>query len=140
MQATDSAPMMRLTWTERFFRSCAPYALGALICLCFSLIAHYCASSKAGSTHGFSIAHKPETQSTDSPPWDPAKSIAVKSLVAIRGAVRAKHSPPHSADLPPERFVGLSLKSSYSPHNNLADIRSLIFVSPLQGRAPPHFV
>jgi hypothetical protein len=132
--------MMILTQTERLFRSCAPYALGALFCLCLSLIAHPGASSKAHSTHGFSSAHKPETQSTDTPPWDPAKSIAVKSLVAIRGAIRAKHSPPHPASLPPERFMGLSLKSSDSPHNNFADIRSLIFVSPLQGRAPPHFV
>jgi hypothetical protein len=139
MQATDDAPMMRLTRTERLFRSCAPYALGAALYLCFSLIAHPGASSKAASMHGFSGAHKTETQSTESPPWEPAKSIAVKTLVAIRGAIRAKHSPP-PASLPLERFTKLFLNSSYSPLNSLADIRSLILISPLQSRAPPHFV
>lgn len=58
---------------------------------------------------------------------------------SIRGTVRAKQAPLHPANLPPERFIGLSLSSSYSPLNNFADIHSLIFLLPIQDRAPPHF-
>jgi hypothetical protein len=58
---------------------------------------------------------------------------------SIRGATRDEHSPTHPSNLPPEPFTGTSLSSSYSPLNNLADVRSLIFLSPIQDRAPPHF-
>lgn len=139
MRAIDDELMMGLTQTERLLRSCALSALGALFCLCFSLGAHSDASLKAALKHGFSGLHKSETRSTDSPPWEPAKSIAVKVQGAIPGAMRAKHLPPHPANLPPERFTGVSFNSSYSRLNNIADIRSRIFLSPLQDRAPPRF-
>src|SRR5262245_15416737 len=138
MHATDDEPMFGLTRTDRHFGSCALYTLGALLCLCFSFSAHSDALSKVSTDNGFSSLYKPEAESRSSPHRAPAKS-AVAPQFSIRGAIRDKHSPTHPAKLLSERFTGLSLSSPYSPLNNLADVRSLILLSPLQDRAPPRF-
>lgn len=130
---------MNFMRTNRRFNSCAPFALGALLCLCFSLIVQSYAPSKASSENGFSSLHKPEKESTSSPHRGSAKSIVVKAQCSIRGATRDKHSPLYPANIPPARMPGLSLNSSQAPLNNFPDIRSLIFLSPLQDRAPPCF-
>src|SRR5215813_8711204 len=129
---------MRLTHTNRHFSPYALVVLGALLCLCFSLIARSDALSVASIRNGFSGPNKPETGSTGSPNRGTAKS-AVATQFNIRGAMCDKHSPPHPANVPSERFSGLSLSPSYSALNNLADVRSLIFLSPIQDRAPPRF-
>src|SRR5262245_46436699 len=128
--------MMGLTYTDRHFGSCALYTLGALLCLCFSFGFHSDALSKVSTDNGFSSPHKPESRS--SPHRAPAKSTVAPQF-SVRGAMRDKHSPTHPANLLSARFTGLSLSSSYSPLNNLADVRSLILLSPLQDRAPPRF-
>ena len=130
---------MKLTRTNRRFRSYAPYALGALLCLCFSLGAHSHESSKASSDNGISSLHEPEKESTSSPNRGAAKSLVMETQVSLRGAMRDKNSPTHTSNLPPESFTGPALSSSFSPPNNLADVRSLIFHLPLQDRAPPLF-
>jgi hypothetical protein len=130
---------MRLTQTNRLFRSYAPYALGALLCLYFSLGAHSHESSKASSDKGISSLHEPEKESTSSPNRGAAKSVVMETQVSIRGAMRDKNSPTHPSNLPPELLTWPSLVSSNSPPNNLADVRSLIFLSPVQDRAPPRF-
>jgi hypothetical protein len=129
---------MRLTHTNRHFSSCAIYVLGALLCLYFSFGAHSDTLSKSSTRVGLSSPYTPETESTGYPHRGLAKP-AVAPQFTIRGAIRDKHSPPHPANLLSERYSALSLSSSYSPLNNLADVRSLIFLSPLQDRAPPRF-
>src|SRR5262245_66596549 len=131
---------MRLTRTNRWFRSCAPYALGGLICLCFSPGLHSHKSSRACSDNDFSSPHEPEKESTSPPNRGPAKPIVAPAQFSIRGAMRDKHSPMHPSNLPPEPFTRPALSSSYSPPNNLADIRSRIFLSPLPYPSPPPLV
>jgi hypothetical protein len=130
---------MRLTQTTRRFRSYATYALGALLCLCFSLGVHPHKSSNACSEKGFSGLHEPKRESTSSPNRGSAKSIITPARFSIRGATRDEHSLAHPSNLPPEPITRPALSSSYSTPNNLADLRSLIFLSPLQDRAPPRF-
>src|SRR5262245_11123191 len=91
------------------------------------------------SENGFSSPHEPEKESTSPPDRGSAKPIVAPAQFSIRVAMRDKHSPAHPSNLPPEPFTRPALSSSYSPPNNLADIRSRIFLSPLQDRAPPRF-
>src|SRR4030095_16358853 len=128
--------MLGLTHPERPFGSCALYTLGALLCLCFSFSVHSDAFSKVSTDNGFSSLDKPEPESRSSTHRAPAKS-AVAPQFSVRRAIRDKHSPPHPATLLSARYTRLSLSSSYSPLNRLADVRSLILLSPLQNRAPP---
>src|SRR5262245_19942984 len=130
---------MRLTQTNRQFRSYAPYALGGLLCLCFSLGLHSHKSSIISSENGFSSPHEPGKESTSPPNRGPAKPAVAPAQFSIRVAMRDKHSPTQPSNLPPEPFTRPALRSSYSPPNNLADIRSSIFLSPIQDRAPPRF-
>ena len=66
------------------------------------------------------------------------KSIAARPQAPASGVFRLKHSPLHSADLPQERVTGSAYNSSYAPLDDLVGAYSLIFLSPSQGRAPPH--
>src|SRR6266542_4186279 len=78
---------------------------------------------------------KSEADSTHSHSW---KTIAAPVQSPGRGVFRTKHSPLHSADLPPERVAGSAHNSSYFLLNNLVGACSLTFLPPLQSRAPPH--
>src|SRR5262245_20378637 len=135
MHATEDEPMMKLTRTNRPFSSHALYALGALLCLCISLGVYSFTATSVSNV--FSGSPELETEATSSPHREPGKSTVLEAEVHIRGAMRSKHSPPQTACLPPERFAGLYLYSAQAPSDNIADIRSLIFLSPLQNRAPP---
>jgi hypothetical protein len=130
--------MIRRRSTNRRFNSPALYAFGALLCLCFSLGDHSEVSTKAFVKNGFSSSHNPDPESTiSSPRW--SARFVLAPHVSIRGAMRDKHSPLHPVNIPPERMSGLSINSSRTPLKDFADIRSLIFLSPLQDRAPPCF-
>ena len=58
---------MILTQTNRRFRSYAIYALGALLCLCFSLWRSSPQVIKRLLEKGFSGPHEPKKESTSSP-------------------------------------------------------------------------
>jgi hypothetical protein len=131
--------MMNFIRASKCFTPSVLYILGALLCLCFSLGVHIRKSSKAFSENSFSSLHKSEKESTGSPRRGAAESIVAPAQFTIRGATRDKQSPSHPSDLPPAPFTRLLLSSSYSPLNNFADVRSLIFLSPIQDRAPPRF-
>jgi|SRR5215510_3004720 len=137
MHATEDEPMMKLTRTNRPFSSHALYALGALLCICVSLGVY--SITAASVNNDFSDSPELGTEATSSPDGEPGKPTMLEAPVHFRGAMRSKNSPPQPAYLPPERFAGLSLNSAQAPSNNIADIRSLIFLSPLQNRAPPRF-
>src|SRR5262249_61727714 len=107
--------MMKLALANRRFSFSALLALGALLYLCFSLNAHSNASSKASIKNCLSGSHKPETESGSSPPRGSAKSILAKAQVSIRRTVRATHSPPHPATLPPQPFTWPSLGQKCFP-------------------------
>jgi hypothetical protein len=138
MRTLDEEPAMNFTRRNKYFTDSSLYVLGALLCLCFSLDAHSDASSKAFVKSGFSNSHNPYAESNISPTRWSARSVLAPH-VSIRGAMRDKHSPLHPANIPPERMSGLSLNSSRTPLKDFADIRPLIFLSPLQDRAPPCF-
>jgi hypothetical protein len=161
MRATAPGRMMNFIRSNKCFTPSALYVFGALLCLCFSPDLHSHKSSNAFSENPrarvTSGAHasislrmtepyareaaptRPEKDSTNSPHREAAKSIIVEAQFSIRGAMRDKHSPAHPSNLPPEPFTRPSVSSSYAPLNSLADARSLIFLSPLQDRAPPRF-
>jgi hypothetical protein len=139
MRTLDEVSAMNFIRAKKCFSFPALCAIGALLCLCFSLGAHSDATSKTSVESGFPGPHSLNTESTVPAPKWPAESVLAPQG-SIRGAMRDKHSPPHPADVTPERMSGLFLKSSQAPLNNFADIRSLIFLSPLQDRAPPRFV
>src|SRR5262245_47806342 len=96
-------------------RSYAIHFLSVLLCLCFSIGArpHVHQSSLEAGVH---CPVKPEADSTQSQSW---KSIASPVQSFARGVFRTKHSPLHSADLPPEQVTGSAHKSSYFLLNNL---------------------
>jgi hypothetical protein len=130
--------MIRRRFTNKRFNSPALYAFAAILCLCFSLGAQFEVSTKACVKSGFSASQNPDAESSASPPRWPARS-AMAPNVSISGAMRVKHSPLHPANIPPERMSGLSIESSLAQLKDFADIRSLIFLSPFQDRAPPRF-
>src|SRR5262249_6432801 len=133
--------MMKLALTNRRFNFSALLALGALLYLCIALGSYSDASSKASTKNRLSGPHKSETESSSSPPRGSAKSVVVKAQVSIGGMARAQHSPTHPApNLPPELFTGLSLSSTYSPPNDLADVRSLIWLFRNSRGSPLHLV
>src|SRR5215813_14134100 len=132
--------MMKLALTNRRFNFSALLALGALLYLCIALGSHSDASSKVPTKNRLAGPHKSETESSSSPPRGSAKSVVVKAQVSIGGMTRAKHSPTHPANLPPELFTGLSLSSTYSPPNDLADVRSLIWLFRNSRGSPLHLV
>jgi hypothetical protein len=138
MRAHDPDSTMNILRANKYFKSPALYAIGAILCLCVSPGVHADASSTALVKSGFSDTHNPDTESTISPPRWSARSVLAPHL-SIRGATRDKHSSLHPANIPPERMSGLFLDSSRTPLNGFADTRSLIFLSPLQDRAPPRF-
>src|SRR5215471_1210664 len=114
--------------------SYAIHFLSVLLCLCFSSGArsHLRQSSLEA---GASCPGKPDADSTHSHSW---KSIAAPVQSPARGVFRTKHSPLHSADLPPERVTGSAHNSLYFLLNNLVSACLLTFLPPLQWRAPPH--
>src|SRR5215470_19786886 len=126
--------MSRLINMTKRPHSYAIHFLSVLLCLCFSIGArsHVHQSSLEG---GASCPGKPDADSTHSHSW---KSIAAPVQSPARGVFRTKHSPLHSADLPPERVTGSAHNSLYFLLNNLVGACSLIFLPTLQGRAPPH--
>jgi hypothetical protein len=138
MQEADDKPMMRSMRANKHFTSSALCGFGALICLCLSLGVYTHKPSKASSEDSFSSLHKRRRESTSSPHRGAAKSIAGTGRVSVHMAMRDKHSPLHPDCIPPNQISGLSLNSLLTPLNSFADIRSLIFLSPLQNRAPPH--
>jgi hypothetical protein len=162
MHAHAPPRMMNFIRANKSFTPSALYALGALLCLCFSTGLHSHKSSKAfpenlrarvtsGAQASISLwmtepyareaaPTRPEEDSSSFPRRGAAKSIIVEAQFSIRGAMRDKHSPAHPSNLPPEPFTRLSISSPSAPLNSLADVRSLIFLSPLQNRAPPRFV
>src|SRR5262245_419528 len=125
--------MSRLMKMIRRPRSYAIHFLGVLLCLCFSVGApsHGRQSSLEA---GVPCPSKPEAESAHSHSW---KSITARDQSPARVMFRTKHSPLHSADLPPERLTNSAHNSSYFLSNNLLGASSLTFLPPLQGRAPP---